>query len=309
VEFNALPFSSSIQKAPLEMALTLNLYIDVVCIILPVLFLGKMTHQNWESEDELIATIDKVKYQQMQLTQSAKMSSLGEMASGVAHEINNPLTIVIAGLKKLGQMANQVPEWPEKDECIKTLIRSERNAERIGKIIAGMRTFARDGSSDPFERVTVSMVVRDTLDLCAERLSVRGVALRIRVPEDEISFLGRSVQVSQVILNLINNANDAIEEMENPWIELSAVATRENIQFRVTDSGAGIPSEVVEKIMQPFFTTKASGKGTGLGLSISTEIAREHGGRLYYDANAKNASFVFELPLEGMRQIPKRNAA
>lgn len=108
---------------------------------------------------------------------------------------------------------------------------------------------------------------------------------------------GRPAQLSQVILNLISNAVDAIMHQPEKWVELKITLQNEMIIFSVTDSGNGIPKEVAEKIMQPFFTTKEIGKGTGLGLSISKGIVEDHQGKFYYDENCKNTRFCVEIPI------------
>ena len=108
----------------------------------------------------------------------------------------------------------------------------------------------------------------------------------------------RPVQISQVLLNLLSNALDAVENTENPWIaiEAEAIPEKQEIEIRITDSGPGIPNAVAEKMMNPFFTTKPSGKGTGLGLSISTRIMQEHGGTLRLDRSHPYTQFILRLP-------------
>ena len=111
-------------------------------------------------------------------------------------------------------------------------------------------------------------------------------------------------QISQVLLNLIHNAYDAIEKEKIRWIELCAKETAENIEISVTDSGPGIPEAIRHKILEPFFTTKAVGKGTGLGLSISARLIKSHQGQLFVDATSKNTKFVILLP----KTLPASNS-
>jgi C4-dicarboxylate-specific signal transduction histidine kinase len=105
-----------------------------------------------------------------------------------------------------------------------------------------------------------------------------------------------SVQISQILMNLLGNAMDSVQSRPDSWVRLDAVADEEQVVIRVTDSGARLTPEVAERVMQPFFTTKPVGQGTGLGLPISLGIAEAHGGRLYLDPSSENVSFVLELP-------------
>jgi C4-dicarboxylate-specific signal transduction histidine kinase len=166
---------------------------------------------------------------------------------------------------------------------------------RTGKIIRGMRNFARDGGRDPLEEMTSTQAIQDALDLCEERLSYASIS--IRVQEDGVAtFQARPTQITQILLNLVNNARDAIDAFPEKWIEISVCQVKNRLQFRVTDCGNGLPADVAEKIMQPFFTTKDAGQGTGLGLSISQQLANENGGKLYYDPQSPHTTFVLELP-------------
>ncbi len=234
--------------------------------------------------------------QQMQIVRSAKLSSLGEMAGGIAHEINNPLAIIhgkAAQLRSFAESgsldANKVKVFAEK---------IERTAWRISKIIRGLRSFARNADHDPCEKVMLSSVIEDTLELCRERFKNYGVELRVPVIP-ELELFCRPSQISQVFLNLLNNAFDAILDKPIRWVELGLEPREDSVRISVTDSGAGIPPEIAEKMMQPFFTTKEVGKGTGLGLSISKGIIEDHGGALRLDSACANTCFRIELPRSG----------
>jgi C4-dicarboxylate-specific signal transduction histidine kinase len=107
----------------------------------------------------------------------------------------------------------------------------------------------------------------------------------------------RPTQLSQVLLNLLSNAFDAVSALSEKWVRLTVTQEEQKLIIKVIDSGNGIPSDIAEKIMQPFFTTKVIGKGTGLGLSISRGIIESHEGALFYDPSEKNTTFVIELPI------------
>lgn len=236
-----------------------------------------------------------IKDQQARMISSAKLSSLGEMASGIAHEINNPLAIIKGKayhiLKKLegGEV--------EVDFLVKEISKIEQNSLRIVKIIKGLRTFSRHGEGDPFQVITFKSLLDDVLELCYERFKYQGVLLKTS-GELYSEILCQETQMAQVLLNLINNAYDAVCTQTSPWVEVSVEKTQEAVRISITDSGDGISSEIAEKIMQPFFTTKEVGVGTGLGLSISKGIVEMHNGHFYLDQNCPNTRFVIELPLK-----------
>ena len=239
----------------------------------------------------------QLREQQIKLIQSAKMSSLGEMAAGMAHEINNPLAIALATLNHLKRILDSREGLSIDFKTLQKKIDvAESTLGRISKIVKGLGSFSRNASLDPKEPIRVSTIIEETLSLCQERIRARKVELRLNINRDNI-VLGRPGQISQVILNLLNNSFDALEHESEPWIELKT-RTHGNLEVvTVTDSGRGIPKPVRDKIMQPFFTTKEVGKGTGLGLSISKGIIEEHGGRFYYDDQSENTRFVIELPI------------
>ena len=246
--------------------------------------------------NELRVSQKESEQHQAKLVTAAKLSSLGEMAAGIAHEINNPVSIIHAKSTQLRRWtkSNKVTQ----DQMIKSLEVIERTALRITKIVDGLRNFARDGKSEMSTELLVSKIIADASGLCEERLKSHGIALEISLPEDFL-FCCKVTQIEQILVNLINNSFDAIVECEDPWIRIEVKKDHENVKFILTDSGNGIPENVVEKMMNPFFTTKPIGKGTGLGLSISHGIARDHGGELTLNRASKNTQFVLTLPLKG----------
>jgi C4-dicarboxylate-specific signal transduction histidine kinase len=168
---------------------------------------------------------------------------------------------------------------------------------RASKIILGLKRFSRDGSHDPMAMIPVSEIVSDATSLCAQRFASHGVTLTVCEIPLSLRVECRGVEISQVLLNLLNNAYDAIHSLKEKWIKIEVVESEhEMVNIMVTDSGGGLSPEVQQKLMQPFFTTKAIGKGTGLGLSISKGILEAHHGRLVYDNKCPNTRFVIELP-------------
>ena len=225
---------------------------------------------------------------------ASKMYALGEMAAGIAHELNNPLTVVkgIAYLTLTKLTQEEVPDLSLIDRMDKII----KMVDRSAKIIHGLKVFAREASEDPMIKIDLVEIIEDTLELCKSRIESKKIKLEWFPIESGFS-LGRATQISQVILNLINNAYDAIENDNNPWIKVNIDLSGDYWQISVLDSGPGIPKNIRDKIMSPFFTTKPPGKGTGLGLSICNSILKQHNGILLYDDQKSSTCFSFKLPL------------
>jgi len=227
----------------------------------------------------------KLLEQQAQIHQSAKMSALGEMASGIAHEINTPLSVIQFRLQALKSNPNR-----------EEVAHIEKNIEHIFNIIKGLQAFARQGEQDPFERMSVNDLLSEALELSSWRIKHMGIDVEVKVLEKDVQLECRPTQILQVIVNLINNALDAIKELPEKWIGIEARDLGHAVEVWVTDSGKGIPDEVANKIFRSFVTTKPPGKGTGLGLNIAKTILESHRGLLKIDKEAPNTRFVAGLP-------------
>ena len=247
-----------------------------------------------EDITERLANQKRIDEQNISLAKSSKMVALGEMAAGVAHEINNPLAIIVGKSNHTRRMvAGEIPS--DQSQLVANLVLIESTGHRIAKIVKGLRAFSRDSSRDDMKQEQVQELVGDALGLCQERFRNHGVELRHRV-EGSLAVKCRAAQMVQVMTNLLGNAFDAVLGTDRPWVEITAKPVGDKVVIAVTDSGCGIPESVVDKMMQPFFTTKPVDKGTGLGLSISLGIAKEHGGDLFYDKSSANTRFVLDLP-------------
>jgi PAS domain S-box-containing protein len=228
------------------------------------------------------------------LTQTAKLASLGEMAAGIAHEINNPMTIILGRAEQIkGLLKNESVAVDQISSVADNIISS---VQRVAKIIKALRAFSRLNAEMEFTPVKLIDVVNETTDLCKERFKDNNVRLQINIDDQNTVVTSRGTQMSQVLLNLLNNAYDAISDKPDKWIAVDAFETAEFVRITVTDCGVGIPASIADKLFQPFFTTKGVDKGTGLGLSISHGIVADHGGRIYIDQKSQNTRFVIELP-------------
>jgi C4-dicarboxylate-specific signal transduction histidine kinase len=217
------------------------------------------------------------------------------MAGGIAHEINNPLAIIIGKISQLKRRLKIDTDLIKLNEDLSVI---ENTAKRISSIIKGLSAFSRNAENDSMENVLVPVLIQDTLELSRERFKFNSIDLRFDYANCQQVFVkGRAAQLLQVLVNLLNNAFDAVEVLPIKWVEIQVKVVGNTCKILISDSGDGIPPDVVEKIMSPFFTTKSIGRGTGLGLSISKGIIEEHHGKLYYDATSKNTRFVIELPI------------
>ncbi len=237
---------------------------------------------------------DQVGESHMKMIAAAKMATLGEMAGGIAHEINNPLAVIQGYLARIDRHSGLPQSRPIVQDAVLNI---NATIQRITKIVTGLRSFARDSGADPYETVRLDRVISDTLALSAERFKNRGISLVVpKVPPD-LFVDCRPTQISQVLLNLLNNAYDAVAGQKDKRIELTIADSEEELVLGVTDSGPGIPPEISAKILEPFFTTKPVGQGTGLGLSISKGLVESHGGTLEFRSNVGvGTHFSVRLP-------------
>lgn len=237
---------------------------------------------------------EKLEQQQQTIIQSSKLASLGEMAGGIAHEINTPLTAIILKAEMI-EIKNSKLEVPSPN--ISSLTKSIIDISyRIEKIIKNLKGFSRDGKDDNLENFSIRQLINDTLNLCGERFKINNVKIVIDENNIDAVVCSKMIQVSQCLLNLLNNSFDAIKNLDEKWIQLFVTIRNKKLELRVIDSGKPISEQACEKIFQPFYTTKSLDGGTGLGLSISKSIMKNLDGDLFYDEKNPHACFVIQLP-------------
>lgn len=251
---------------------------------------------------DLILLQQHEKLQQAKLYSQSKLSLLGEMAGGIAHEINNPLAIIKGKARMLNlKVDNGVMPYELKDVLIKNIQDIDLTIDRISTIVKGLRSFSRDSEGDPFQKVSLVNILSSIENLIAERIKSKGIEFEIRNGKCDIVLNCNKVQIEQVILNLLSNAIYAIENLDNRWIKIIVELEKEFVKIRIVDSGNGISKEISDKMMQPFFTTKPVGQGTGLGLSICKGIIDKHNSKFDYELYEGHTSFILLFPYESKK--------
>ncbi len=281
-----------------------------------------------ERTQELSATLQELKHTQTQLIQNEKMSSLGEMVGGVAHEINNPVNFIYGNIEHARNYMQDLidiiqlyqTEYPQPSpniqeqldeidldfmikDFIKLLSSMQIGAERIREIVLSLRNFSRLDESDK-KAVNIHEGIDNTLLIINHRIK-QGIKITTNYADLPLVQC-YPAQLNQVFMNIIANGIDVLEELKeegkliNPEI---IIATKQiendQIQISIKDNGKGIPPEIQNKIFDPFFTTKPVGKGTGLGLSISYQIINQHNGKIeVFSELEKSTEFIITLPNE-----------
>lgn len=227
----------------------------------------------------------------------SQKSVLAEVASGIAHELNNPLAIFEATVETIKNQA--LTANLDLTDLLNHIYVLDRNAKRMTRIIRGLRAFVLASPDGPLESVPLKALIDDTLILVQSRIAASGVAFSLN-PMPDVIVPCRPAQVAQALFNLLLNALDAAETSRGQakWVRLGAIRTGNRIQLRITDSGPGIEEQYQSRLFQPFFTTKPIGKGAGLGLSSAAGLIRAQGGALHFVQGAPNTEFVMELPCE-----------
>jgi two-component system NtrC family sensor kinase len=238
---------------------------------------------------------------QAKLMHAEKMAAVGQLVSGVAHEVNNPLTAIL-GFADLLMENHEVPESARKD--LRVIL---QEAQRTKQIVQNLLSFARQM---PPQRkpVQLNVVLKRTIQLRSYDLQSRGVAVTEQFEEDLPLVIGDSHQLQQVFLNILNNAYDAVREsVTGPRIAISTARNQDYVEVFFRDNGHGI--SYPERIFDPFFTTKQVGEGTGLGLSICYGIVKEHGGEILCSNNPGGEGATFTVRLPAVNELASLSAA
>src|SRR6185295_14519873 len=242
--------------------------------------------------DERRRTEARLRATQNELVQAGKLAALGQMSAAIAHEVNQPL----AALRTFMASTRIFAQRGDAKKIIKNLDLIDGLAERMASITNHLKTFARKSEPGRPEPVAVARAVEGALFLIESQITAAGVRIDRDIQPD-VWVSGYAVQLEQVLVNLIRNALDAVGDAKRPAIEIAVRASDETVRIAIADNGPGVPSEVIDRIFDPFVTTKPVGKGLGLGLSITYGIVQDFRGRIHAsDRPQGGAEIVIELP-------------
>ena len=247
-----------------------------------------------------------IQEQERALFSASKLMALGELTAFIFHEIRNPLCALSMNTELLDRYING--NGPiDRETLHRLLASSHRNIRGIDKILDGLQRSVDGSAQEPFEEVQLADLFSGTVELCLNRFRSSQVSLQVEGVSQDLKLACRPTQITQVLVNLLNNAFDAVGSLEKKWVKLEVMDQPEFTEISVTDSGNGISEELSKKILETFFTTKPKGKGTGLGLSISKRIVEEHGGRFFIDHGCANTRFVARFPKRQMDELGRSN--
>jgi C4-dicarboxylate-specific signal transduction histidine kinase/integral membrane sensor domain MASE1 len=239
-----------------------------------------------------ITTDQQLVIERTKAIQTAKLASLGEMSAGIAHEINNPLSIIAAQIDLLPMFAHDPEKFASKIESIK------KATERIIKIISGLKKFSRSSEHTEHQPQSLANIVRESLVLTVGKSKKNDISVTCTI-NSEANIDCNEIEIEQVVINMINNAIDAIIDKEKKWVKLEVNEDAGQLVLHITDSGDGIPLEIQDKLFLPFFTTKTVGEGTGLGLSIVKGILEQHQASIRVLPDLPHTCFEIRFPITG----------
>jgi C4-dicarboxylate-specific signal transduction histidine kinase len=246
----------------------------------------------------------ELREKQEQLVQAGKLATLGELTTGVAHELNNPLNNIGLFLGNIMDHveANQV----EPERILRDLRNAMQQVRKATTIISHLRTFGRAAPVSR-EPLSINDVIRQAVSLVQEQLRLHQVEVQLNLAPSNPLVCGSAIQLEQVFINLLTNARDAVSKAPAKQIVVQSTVDDQHVTMIVQDSGPGIPQGLEQRIFYPFFSTKDVGAGTGLGLSITYGILKDHHGSISVESpNGAGARFVVELPLAGEEGHPQR---
>ena len=247
-----------------------------------------------KATSEVYRMMDDLRGMQNQLIQSAKLAAVGEMTSGIAHELKTPLAGISTILSGV-ELAKQLHQEIDMDA---TCSRVNLLVQRCSAIIDHMRNYSRRTEETHSQTQIINQLLKNTLLLVEPQLKRIGGKLELNLGHDLPFVVGNDIQLEQVFINLCNNACDAMEQSEERILTIQSMAVGDEVLVRVRDTGTGMRPEVQERIFESFFTTKSSAKGTGLGMSISQNIVEQHKGRILLESTeGKGTSFEVRLPI------------
>src|SRR5712691_5481046 len=249
-----------------------------------------------ETTAEVQRREQELREKQEQLVQAGKLATLGELTTGVAHELNNPLNnigLFIGNVIDLIELGKAEPQ-----HILPELRSAMQKVHKATEIISLLRTFGRAASVSR-EPVVINQVIQRAISLVQEQLRLRQIEVKLHFPAEDVVLIGNAIQIEQVFINLLTNARDAMAHVTCKVITIECTTKADIVDISFRDTGPGIPAGLEQRIFDPFFTTKEVGAGTGLGLSITYGIIKEHQGTIAVENHpGEGAIFLIQLPFK-----------
>lgn len=232
--------------------------------------------------------ITELKKLQGHLSLTERLATLGELFSGIIHDINNPIMSITANLRKISKKTND-------PEILEALSKIELSTNKMSKIVKGIKVFIYQGHEIEFASENLGKIIDDAVIILENKLKEQAINLQFDFKLNEVQIDCNYTQIFQVFVNLISNSIDAIAAFQDKWIQIKLINDSDLVVIHIIDSGKGIPKEIADKIFSPFYTTKGKGIGSGLGLSLCAQIIEAHGGKIRI-IEGENTTFELELP-------------
>ena len=249
-----------------------------------------------DTTEEVQRREHELREKQEQLVQAGKLATLGELTTGVAHELNNPLNnigLFIGNVIDLIELGEADPQ-----RMLHELHSAMQQVHKATEIISHLRTFGRAATVSR-EPVVINQVIQRAISLVHKQLHLRQIEVQLRFPSEDVIVIGNAIQMEQVFINLLTNARDALADVTQKMITITCAVKTDVVNIHFCDKGPGIPAGLEQRIFDPFFTTKEVGAGTGLGLSITYGIIKEHQGSIAVESRpGEGALFIIQLPLK-----------
>ena len=256
--------------------------------------INQMARKIRESE---LQHLSHIATQQQNLETASKMANLGQLTTGIAHEINNPLAIIQGHLHLLKRKVAEEMIANPGTKIINRMERIDEAVVRISSIVKGLITYSNSSNSLPSGGVEVSGIVEDGVNLLKERLLLDNINLQLDFRAGDAKSKINPSGLSETIINILTNAGEAVRKVSNPYIKVETEKNQNQIWIRVIDNGDGVLPELRDQIFEPFFTTKEAGQGVGLGLSVSKSLIESFGGTIVYQREKGLSYFSISLPL------------
>lgn len=232
--------------------------------------------------------ITELKKLQGHISLTERLATLGELFSGIIHDINNPIMSITANLRKIAKKTND-------PDILEAVAKIELSTNKVTKIVKGIKVFIYQGHEIEYASENLGKIIDDAIVILENKLKENAINLQFDFKLNEVQIECNYTQLFQVFVNLISNSIDAISSLPDKWIKINLINNAENVTVQIIDAGNGIPHEIREKIFHPFYTTKGKGIGSGLGLSLCSQIIEAHEGIIRI-VEAKNTTFEIVLP-------------